>query len=93
LWLLQRDVGRALRTYDEARRWRLRFYQLNSKLLTPLFQSNSKVFGVTRDTFLGAACHFPPTKQLMLMILCGAQNNGLPWTTIPQEEYLHHVQP
>ena len=24
----------------------------------------------------------------MLTVLCGAQNNGIPWTTIPKSEYM-----
>ena len=39
---------------------RLRFYQLNSKLLTPVFQSNSKVIGSLRDIVMGPLCRFRP---------------------------------
>ena len=81
-------VEEAMYKYDQERKWRLRFYQLNSRLLTPVFQSHSKVVSTFRDVFMGPMCKFPPTKLQMLTVLCGAQNNGIPWTTIPDEEYL-----
>ena len=77
--------------YQKERQWRLRFYQLNSRMLTPVFQSNSRVIGGLRDMFMGPLCRFYPTKWQMLTVLCGAQNNGIPWATIPQEEYLGYV--
>ena len=85
-------VQRAMVEFDRERRWRLRFYQLNSKLLTPVFQSNSKVIGSLRDIFMGPLCRFPVTRLQMLTVLCGAQNNGIPWTTIPEEEYMGYVR-
>ena len=78
----------ALETYDARRKWRLRFYQANSRMLTPVFQSNSRVIGALRDTFLGPLCKFPPTRLQMLTVMSGAQNNGIPWTTIPEEEFM-----
>jgi 2-polyprenyl-6-methoxyphenol hydroxylase-like FAD-dependent oxidoreductase len=83
------NVLKALHQYDQERKWRLRFYQLNSRLLTPVFQSNSKMIGALRDLTMGPIlCRFPPTKLQMLTVLCGAQNNGIPWTTIPEEEFM-----
>ena len=81
------DVTAALHAFDSKRRWRLRFYQLNSMLLTPVFQSNSKVMGVLRDTFMGPMCRFPLTRRQMLATLVGAQKNGIPYSTIPSDEY------
>jgi len=86
------NVPQALQQYDRERKWRLRFYQLNSRMLTPVFQSNSKVVGSLRDLLMGPLCRFPPTKLQMLTVLCGAQNNGWPWTTIPEEEYMGYVE-
>jgi hypothetical protein len=86
--LLQHDIGAALRHYDRARRWRLRFYQMNSRLLTPFFQSNSKLLGWARDVFFPGMCQFAPSRQFMLMVLCGALRNGVPWVTIPKEEFM-----
>jgi len=82
------DVSEALRHYDQDRRWRLRFYQLNSKILTPVFQSNSRVISILRNTFMGPLCHFPPSRWQMLATLCGAQNNGIPYSCIPRDEYI-----
>ena len=86
------DVTRAIKHYDTARRWRLWFYQLNSRMLTPVFQSNSRVIGTARDVFMGPLCAFPPTKRQMLTTLVGAQNNGWPWTTIPEDEFLGYTR-
>ena len=82
------DVTAALARYTRARRWRLFFYQTNSRILTPVFQSGSTAVGTLRDVFMGPLCHFPPTQLQMLTVMCGAQNNGWPWTTIPKDEYL-----
>ena len=78
----------AVRHHDAARRWRLRFYQLNSRMLTPVFQSDSAVVGMARDAFMGPLCYFPLSRLQMLTTLVGAQNNGVPWTTIPEEEFM-----
>ena len=84
-------VKAALKEYTRLRRWRLIFYQTNSRFLTPVFQSNSRVAGLLRDIFMGPLCHFPPTKLQMLTVMSGAQNNGWPYSTIPEEEYLGFV--
>ena len=84
-------VKAALKEYTRLRRWRLIFYQTNSRFLTPVFQSNSRVAGLLRDMFMGPLCHFPPTKLQMLTVMSGAQNNGWPYSTIPEEEYLGFV--
>ena len=81
------DVIPALRAFDEQRRWRLRFYQLNSMLLTPVFQSNSRVVGALRDLTMGPMCRFPLTRRQMLATLVGAQKNGIPFSTIDEDEY------
>ena len=86
------DIGSALVRYDRERRWRLRFYQLNSRMLTPVFQSDSKLIGALRDATMGYMCNFPLTKLQMLTVLCGAQNNGIPWTTIPEDEFMGYLQ-
>ena len=74
-------VAAALRRYDAARRWRLRFYQFNSRMLTPVFQSSLPLVGPLRDMFMGPLCHFPPTRLQMLTTLVGAQNNGWPYSS------------
>merc|ERR1711871_1059511 len=86
-----RIVRQVLRDFDACRKWRLRFYQLNSRLLTPVFQSNSTIVGCLRDIFMGPLCRFPLTRLQMLTVLCGAQNNGIPWTTIPEDEFMGYT--
>ena len=87
------DPARAVRHYDDARRWRLRFYQLNSRVLTPVFQSRSRLVGRLRDALFGPLCYFPPTRWQMLTTLVGAQANGVPFMTIPEEEFLGYLSP
>jgi len=86
------DPRRAIIHYDDARRWRLRFYQLNSRVLTPIFQSTSRTVGVLRDAFMGPMCAFPPTRRMMLTTLVGAQRNGIPYMTIPDEEFMGYTK-
>ena len=75
------DVAGALEHYNADRRLRLWFYQFNSKLLTPVFQSHSKVIGALRNAFMGPLCYFPPTKRQMLTTLVGAQQNLWPYVS------------
>ena len=82
------SISESLRKYDRDRRWRLRFYQLNSRMLTPVFQSHSKFVSTVRNVFMGPLCKFPPTRWQMLATLCGAQNNGIPYACIPEDEYM-----
>lgn len=80
-------VKHALKQYNATRNWRVRFYQLNSLLLTPIFQSNNKLIGHARDLFMGPLCKFPPTRWQMLTTMAGVQNNGIPFAKIPADEY------
>ena len=41
---------------------------------------------------MGPMCHFPLTRRQMLTTLVGAQDNGVPWRSIPEEEYMLHVR-
>lgn len=82
------DCKTAVRIFDRERRWRLRFYQLNSRFLTPVFQSDSRAVGLLRDFAMGPLCRNPLTRMQMLTTLVGAQNNGIPWTTIPNDEFM-----
>lgn len=78
----------ALKRYDEDRRWRLRFYQLNSAILTPIFQGNSLTISSLRDLTMGPMCRFAPTRWTMLAVMTGAQKNGIPGAVIPEDEYI-----
>ena len=83
--------GRTVYHYNDARCWRLRFYQMNSRALTPIFQSSSRAVGAVRDALFGPMCYFEPTRRMMLTTLVGAQRNGIPYMTIPEEEYMGHT--
>ena len=87
------DPKRAVYHFDDARRWRLRFYQLNSRALTPVFQSRSRLVGTLRDLLMGPMCHIPITRRMMLTTLVGAQRNGIPYLTIPEEEFMGFTRP
>ena len=87
------DPNRAVYHFDDARRWRLRFYQLNSRALTPVFQSRSRLVGTLRDLLMGPMCHIPITRRMMLTTLVGAQRNGIPYLTIPEEEFMGFTRP
>ena len=80
-------VADAVQAYTRERRWRMWFYQLNSRFLTPVFQSNSVVIGKARDAFMGPLCQFPPTRRQMVGTMCGALAPTIV-NTIPDEEYL-----
>lgn len=67
------SVVDALKFYNNERRFRVWFYQLNSSMLTPVFQSRSRVLAALRDSLMGPMCYFPPTKRQMLTTLVGAQ--------------------
>ncbi len=62
-----------LAAYSRARRAHLRYYQLATRWLTPLFQSDSRVGGWLRDWFLPLANHFGPTHRLMLETMAGVR--------------------
>lgn len=65
------SVRAALAAYSEARRSHLTYYQRASSLLTPVFQSDSQLLPMLRDTFLGAACRMPGIRRQMLSTLTG----------------------
>ena len=54
-------VRTALRAYTRARRVRIHFYQLQSRLLTPLFASPSTAVAAVRDVAMPLACSWGPT--------------------------------
>ena len=41
---------------------------------------------------MGPLCYLPPTKRMMLTTLVGAQRNGVPYWTIPEEEYMGYTR-
>ncbi len=61
----------ALAAYSRARRHHLRHYQRMSRLLTPLFQSNSRLLGGLRDRLMPLADRLGPLHRLMVRTMAG----------------------
>jgi 2-polyprenyl-6-methoxyphenol hydroxylase-like FAD-dependent oxidoreductase len=67
------DCGAALALYEKLRRPHLRFYQMASRALTPVFQSDSRVIAWLRDAFLGPVAKLPVIKGVMRTTLSGVR--------------------
>ncbi|MFJ2987038.1 FAD-dependent oxidoreductase [Collimonas sp. NPDC087041] len=70
-------VEQALALYSTRRRAHLRYYQGASKLLTPFFQSDSRIASTLRDIALGPLCRMPIARQQMAMTLSGGKTGWL----------------
>src|SRR5690606_4639029 len=70
--------------YGEARRDHLRYYRQASRLLTPLFQSNSNTLAVLRDIALMLARHNRFGRQHAVSTLVGARSGWL-WSGAQRE--------
>jgi 2-polyprenyl-6-methoxyphenol hydroxylase-like FAD-dependent oxidoreductase len=66
-------VEPALALYSQRRRAHLRYYQGASKLLTPFFQSDSRIASTLRDIALGPICRMPIARQQMALTLSGSK--------------------
>ncbi len=66
------DVPRALAAYSAARRRHLGFYQLATRALTPLFQSDSRVLGWLRDRVFPHSSWFRYFRRRMVRCMVGA---------------------
>lgn len=65
------DIPSALAQYAGTRRAHVRFYQLASQLLTPLFQSDSRLLAIARDLSFDRAARLPYLRRQMLRTLAG----------------------
>ena len=65
------SVGDALAGYAAARKDQTRFYAHASRLLTPFFQSNSRVAGAVRDLTFWPMAHVPYIEREMVRMLSG----------------------
>jgi 2-polyprenyl-6-methoxyphenol hydroxylase-like FAD-dependent oxidoreductase len=72
-----RDIEAALQTYARLRRRHVRFYQLASALMTPFFQSDSRVLAGLRDLTFDRMKHVPWLGQEMLRTLAGLKTGFL----------------
>ncbi len=66
------DVRRALAAYTTARRRHLGFYQLATRALTPLFQSDSRILGWLRDRVFPHSTWFRYFRRRMVRCMVGA---------------------
>lgn len=71
------SVADALSLYAQMRRGHVRLYQALSLLLTPFYQSESKVLPVMRDVFMRALSQVPPVPQLLATMVAGQLLNPL----------------
>lgn len=67
------DVTRALARYSQARRGHVDFYQLASRWLTPLFQSDLDWLGALRDRLFPLLLGLPFVRAQMLRTLAGGR--------------------
>ncbi|MBU2533789.1 MAG: FAD-dependent monooxygenase, partial [Alphaproteobacteria bacterium] len=71
------DIEAALKAYEAARRAHVRFYQLASAMMTPLFQSDQVVLPWLRDKVFDHLRHVPYLRREMLRTLCGLKMGPL----------------
>ncbi|KAL0482799.1 kynurenine 3-monooxygenase [Acrasis kona] len=66
-------VEQALKGFAAERKPHVRFYGMCSRMLTPYFQSNSKVLGWGRDAFMGPFSSIPFVGKQMATVLSGVK--------------------
>jgi len=71
------DAPSAIALYGRMRRAHTAYYQLASRMLTPAFQSHSRVMAFLRDTFLVGARYVPLGGYLTRTTLAGVRK--FPW--------------
>lgn len=71
------SINEALHLFTKSRRNHVVFYQLASRLLTPFFQSDSKIAAWVRDKSFGTLCKMPYIKTQMLRTLAGIKTGLL----------------
>lgn len=67
----------ALYAYSRARRGHLGWYQLVTRALTPLFQSDYELLGLLRDAVMGPLCRVPFVQRQMVEGMAGVARG--PW--------------
>ena len=67
----ERDLDAALAQYARRRKGHVRFYQLASALMTPFFQSDSRVLGMVRDATFHRLHAIPYVRREMVRTLAG----------------------
>jgi len=65
------SIATALARYSESRLKQVRYYQLVSRWLTPVFQSHSGMLAAVRDATMPLFCRFPLSRRMMLNTMAG----------------------
>ena len=68
---LEDGLEGALPRYGAMRRWHLGLYQGLSRLLTPMYQSDSRALPLLRDWILAPLARIPPVRQVLTAIVSG----------------------
>lgn len=71
------ELAEALEAYSRARREHLGYYQLATRWLTPLFQSDHTWLGPPRDLLMGLSCRLPWLRTQMLAGMAGISRGPL----------------
>jgi 2-polyprenyl-6-methoxyphenol hydroxylase-like FAD-dependent oxidoreductase len=61
----------ALANYSSLRRWHVRFFQLASLLLTPFYQSDSRVLALLRDLLFDPTSRIPGLRRVVAGLVSG----------------------
>jgi 2-polyprenyl-6-methoxyphenol hydroxylase-like FAD-dependent oxidoreductase len=85
------DLPQALRLYAKARKRHVAFYQRASAIMTPFFQSDSKLFAVARDLTFDRLRIVPYLHAEMLRTLAGLKT-GL-FTSAEPDEIVNRLRP
>lgn len=80
------DADAAIAAYVRDRRAHILFYQIASRLLTPAFQSDSKLIAWARDMFLGPVSRIPGLKQAMRATLSGTRKFPFGNYSLPRDD-------
>ena len=75
----------ALATYSRRRRPHIEYYQFANALVTPFFQSESRLLGWVRDLLMGLACKTPILRGQMLKTMAGVKR-GVVRPSMPLDE-------
>src|SRR5262249_53461060 len=84
------DVPSALASYSDARKHHLAYYQLATRALTPLFQSDSRLLGVARDLVFPISHWFAPLRRRMVRTMLGI-DRGIVRPPMPLAEVKQHL--
>jgi 2-polyprenyl-6-methoxyphenol hydroxylase-like FAD-dependent oxidoreductase len=79
------DVAVALAAYTAMRRRHLNYYQLATRALTPLFQSDARMLGWLRDLVFPTSRSLPPLRRRMVRTMAGL-DRGIVRRAIPLDE-------